>query len=104
MVSFAFASCGNSNTDSADSTKSTASTEHTKILFTMENGETFTVETYPEYAPETCENFVNLVNSLNETFLNSHLNKKQNTMVNSTMVLRYCFQPEANTVKPRRIG
>ncbi|MBR3621199.1 MAG: peptidylprolyl isomerase, partial [Clostridia bacterium] len=27
----------------------------------MENGETFTVETYPEYAPETCENFVNLV-------------------------------------------
>ena len=34
---------------------------HSKVLFTMENGETFTVELYPEYAPKTVENFVGLV-------------------------------------------
>ena len=34
---------------------------HTRVLFTMENGETFTVELYPEYAPKTVENFVGLV-------------------------------------------
>ncbi|MCQ2603230.1 MAG: peptidylprolyl isomerase [Clostridia bacterium] len=28
----------------------------------MENGETFVIELYPEYAPETCANFINLVN------------------------------------------
>jgi peptidylprolyl isomerase/peptidyl-prolyl cis-trans isomerase B (cyclophilin B) len=53
-----FASCGSGSESGKTETSSTA---HTKILFTMENGETFTVETYPEYAPETCENFVNLV-------------------------------------------
>ena len=35
--------------------------EHQKVLFTMENGSTFIIETYPEYAPRTCENFINLV-------------------------------------------
>ncbi len=35
--------------------------ENQKIKVTMENGETFVIETYPRYAPETCENFVNLV-------------------------------------------
>ena len=62
MIAFVFASCGSGTSDSTDITQSAASAEHTKILFTMENGETFTVETYPEYAPETCQNFVNLVN------------------------------------------
>ncbi len=52
------ASCGANEKNTA-----AQSSAHTKILFTMENGETFTVETYPEYAPETCENFVSLVNS-----------------------------------------
>ena len=37
--------------------------EHQKVLFTMENGSTFIIETYPEYAPRTCENFINLVES-----------------------------------------
>ncbi len=36
--------------------------EHEKAVFTMENGEEFTVELYPEYAPETVENFKKLVN------------------------------------------
>ncbi len=36
---------------------------HPQVLFTMENGGTFTIELYPEYAPQTCENFLNLVNS-----------------------------------------
>ena len=34
---------------------------HPKVKFTMENGKSFIIELYPEYAPETCENFVNLV-------------------------------------------
>lgn len=33
-----------------------------KIKFTMADGKTFVIQTAPEYAPETCENFVNLVN------------------------------------------
>ncbi len=36
---------------------------HSFVKFTMENGESFVVELYPEYAPETVENFLNLVNS-----------------------------------------
>ncbi len=32
-----------------------------KVKFTMENGGTFVIELYPEYAPETCANFVDLV-------------------------------------------
>ncbi|MBE5039554.1 peptidylprolyl isomerase [Ructibacterium gallinarum] len=34
-----------------------------KVLVTMENGKTFTIETAPQYAPETAENFLNLVQS-----------------------------------------
>ena len=33
-----------------------------KVLVEMENGDDFTLELYPDYAPETVENFVNLVN------------------------------------------
>ena len=57
MVFALLSSCGKNSGSEFE----TASREHTKILFTMENGETFTVETYPEYAPETCKNFVKLV-------------------------------------------
>ncbi len=35
--------------------------EKTLAQFTMENGESFTVELYPEYAPQTVANFVKLV-------------------------------------------
>lgn len=34
-----------------------------KILVTMENGKTFTIETAPQYAPETVANFTSLVES-----------------------------------------
>lgn len=34
----------------------------TKVLMEMENGDKITIELYPEYAPETVENFINLVN------------------------------------------
>ena len=43
--------------------KETTDMQHTKVKFTMENGGTFTMELYPEYAPKTVENFVGLVKS-----------------------------------------
>ena len=45
--------CGGDNTAPA----------HSKVKFEMEDGTTFTVELYPEYAPKTVENFLQLVNS-----------------------------------------
>lgn len=35
--------------------------ENTKVKVIMENGKEFIIELYPEYAPETVENFINLV-------------------------------------------
>ena len=35
--------------------------ENVKVLVTMENGEDFVIELYPEYAPQTVQNFVDLV-------------------------------------------
>ena len=35
--------------------------ENVKVLVEMENGEEFTLELYPEYAPQTVQNFVDLV-------------------------------------------
>lgn len=37
------------------------SEEHQKVKFTMEKGGSFVIELYPEYAPKTVENFVDLV-------------------------------------------
>ncbi len=59
-VAVLFGSCGdNSETKNYD-------TAHHKIKFTIKSNEqfeggTFVIETYPEYAPETCANFVKLV-------------------------------------------
>lgn len=36
--------------------------DNVKVKFEMENGESFTAELYPEYAPQTVANFVALVN------------------------------------------
>ena len=37
------------------------STEPHRVIVTMESGDTFTIETAPEFAPETCANFLGLV-------------------------------------------
>ncbi|MBR4726320.1 MAG: peptidylprolyl isomerase [Clostridia bacterium] len=52
---FALPACGKSDS------KQTGGDAHTKVRFTMENGDSFTVELYPEYAPATVENFIGLV-------------------------------------------
>ena len=44
----------------SDETNS-AEGEHPQVKFTMENGGSFIMELYPEYAPQTVENFVELV-------------------------------------------
>ena len=38
-------------------------TDHSFVKVTMETGESFVIELMPEYAPETVENFLELVNS-----------------------------------------
>ncbi len=48
--------------DTSDNTVAPNTAEHSKVLFTMENGDTFTVELYPEYAPATVANFLKLTN------------------------------------------
>lgn len=76
---FVMGACGNSNTDDTVKTDGDAvnmyegaetentagevsgSTEHKKVKFTMENGGSFVIELYPEYAPKTVDNFVKLV-------------------------------------------
>lgn len=61
------AGCGNSSENSgkteSQNTDSTQTDSAKKILVTMENGKTFTIETAPQYAPKTVENFLNLVES-----------------------------------------
>jgi peptidylprolyl isomerase/peptidyl-prolyl cis-trans isomerase B (cyclophilin B) len=41
--------------------KGIAMSKHPEVLFEMENGGKFTIELYPEYAPETVKNFEKLV-------------------------------------------
>lgn len=55
------------SSDSADNgsgvvTESVEIAKHQKVRFTMKDGGSFVIELYPEYAPETCANFVKLVN------------------------------------------
>lgn len=64
-----FAACAKKDADSSTGSEASGSNasvsdgENPKVKFTMENGSSFTVELYPQYAPETVENFVNLVSS-----------------------------------------
>lgn len=52
-----FAGCGEKEQDT-----SVDVTGHTKVQVVMEDGGEFIIELYPEYAPETCKNFIKLVN------------------------------------------
>lgn len=54
VLAFSLASCSGGKTENA---------EHSFVKFTMENGDSFVVELMPEYAPETVENFLGLVES-----------------------------------------
>ena len=59
LICLSFAACGSKTGD--ETAEPQAEAEHSKVLFTMESGGTFTVELYPEYAPETVANFLSLV-------------------------------------------
>lgn len=54
VLVFSLAACSGGNTGNA---------EHSFVKFTMKNGDSFVVELMPEYAPETVENFLDLVES-----------------------------------------
>lgn len=56
IVCLCFAGCGEKAQDI-----SSDNTQHTKVQVVMESGGEFIIELYPEYAPETCENFIKLV-------------------------------------------
>ncbi len=60
---FVFGSCGNDEVSTDISNTNSSNTENTQVKFTMENGGSFIIELYPQYAPETVKNFVNLVSS-----------------------------------------
>ncbi len=49
------------SSSSEDASSIEAVVSHPRVKFTMENGGSFIIELYPEYAPETCANFVKLV-------------------------------------------
>ncbi len=52
-----FAGCGEKPQDAPID-----ATQQTKVKVVMEGGGEFVIELYPEYAPETCQNFIKLVN------------------------------------------
>ena len=61
VFTLALTGCGKTKTETDTSAAAAADDEHTRVKFTMEDGGTFTMELYPEYAPKTVENFLNLV-------------------------------------------
>lgn len=61
-MTLVFASCsGSSDNKESEGESTTASNYVQKVKFTMENGGSFIIALYPQYAPETVENFLNLV-------------------------------------------
>ena len=49
------------NTVTENTKEENVMTENTKVLVEMENGGEFVIELYPEYAPQTVQNFIDLV-------------------------------------------
>lgn len=63
-MTFVFAACGgNSGDETTTSSAQSSESAHSQVKFTMENGGSFVIELYPEYAPKTVENFIELVES-----------------------------------------
>lgn len=57
-----FCSCGGSSeNETTTSPAEVGDAAHSQVKFTMENGGSFIVELYPEYAPITVDNFIDLV-------------------------------------------
>ena len=54
--------CGKTSAEQTADTSAAPTTGHPHVRFTMDDGGTFTMELYPEYAPKTVENFLQLVN------------------------------------------
>ncbi len=71
-MTFVFAVCGSSSSDETTTSADSSETAHTQVKFTMESGGAFVVELYPEYAPKTVENFIELVESGYYNGLNFH--------------------------------
>ncbi len=62
-MTFVFAACGSNSANETTTSADSSETAHPQVKFTMENGGAFIVELYPEYAPKTVENFLELVES-----------------------------------------
>lgn len=65
-LTFVFCACGSetgemTTSPAGETTSSDAESSNPLVKFTMENGGSFVVELYPEYAPATVDNFVTLV-------------------------------------------
>ncbi len=60
LICFSFVACAETENKQNVQTGDTAS--GTKVQVVMKNGGEFVIELYPEYAPETCKNFIKLVN------------------------------------------
>ena len=58
-----FSGCSKDQKSDDTSEKAETSSASSQVKVTMENGGTFIIELYPQYAPETCANFLDLVNS-----------------------------------------
>lgn len=63
-MTFVFCACGgNIGDETTTAPAGTSEAAHSQVKFTMESGGSFIVELYPEYAPETVDNFIDLVSS-----------------------------------------
>ena len=60
-VTACFFGCNSSTPEDVTDSEKEITAAAEKVLFTMENGDTFTIELYPQFAPQTVENFLSLV-------------------------------------------
>lgn len=58
---FVFSACGGNGDNQTTTSENVTVESRQKVKFTMQDGGEFIIALYPEFAPETVENFVNLV-------------------------------------------